>query len=120
MSADKKILLIVDDEEDWLFLLKKLLVSEGYGVILERDCVGAMQTMGLIRPDCVIADLQLDGEGGLQLCRFMKTCPALKDIPVIILSGLSQPAAGSGYAAYICKSEGVDRILAAVKKMLSK
>lgn len=119
MTVPKKILLLVDNDEDWLALLDRFLEAQGYGVIVAQDYAGAVKTAERVRPHCAIVDLKLGSENGLSVCRYIKTSPALRKIPVIMLSGLDGVPADSGCDAFVCKADGVERLLFVLKKVLS-
>lgn len=119
MTALKKTLLIVDNDEDWLALLEKYLEGQGYGIVAAQDYAGAIKVAELVRPECVIVDLHLGSEDGERVCRYIKASPALKTVPVIILSGQDGLPEGSGCDAFVCKADGVGRLLLALKKVFS-
>ncbi|OGR66868.1 MAG: hypothetical protein A2081_03080 [Elusimicrobia bacterium GWC2_61_19] len=120
MTNPKKTLLIVDNDQDWLALLGKMLSSEGYAVLTAHNCAAALLQAEQGRPDCVIADLHLGHEDGLTLCRSIKRSPQLKHIPFILLSGAEPEETGcdSKDYAFVCKSDGTARLLRAVRKAL--
>lgn len=120
MTPTPKTILIIDNDEDWLALMERLLGESGYDVLKAQDGAGAMRVMGIARPDCVLSDLKLGCESGLKICAEIKAAPGLGRVPVIILSGASEPPEGCGNLcdAYVCKAEGTPAILAAIKKVL--
>ncbi len=120
MTTDGKTLLIIDDEEDWLSLLEKLLSAEGYCVLTAQNCAGAMDILSRNRPHCIISDVRLGAEDGSMLCCRIKSAPGLSDIPVIMLSGIGEEPANCCCDAFVCKADSASSILAAVKKALSK
>ena len=120
MDPIKKILLIVDNDEDWLILLERFLQGQGYDVIPTQDYGGAVKAAEKVRPHCAIVDLKLGKEDGLSVCKYIKGSSALKHIPVIMLSGLDGLPEGSGCDAFVCKADGVERLLAVLEKVLSK
>lgn len=119
MDISKKILLIVDNDEDWLALLARFLAGQGYSVLTAQDHDAAIKAAERTRPHCAIVDLNLGGEDGRNVCRDIKNNPALKGVPVIMLSGLDGVPEGSGCDAFVCKIDGVERLLLAVKKVLA-
>jgi DNA-binding response OmpR family regulator len=119
----KKTILIVDNDEDWLSLLKRFFDSEGYGVLLAQDIAGALASLAAKRPACVIVDQRLGRENGMSICCSIKTIPELKDIPVIMLSGTSEAedtGCGCTCDVFVCKADGLDGVAAAVKKVLGE
>jgi len=121
MTLPAKNILIVDNDEDWLSLLEKLLVNEGYGVLKAMSCAEAIACVSRARPDCVIADLKMGGESGMAVCCHLKSSPELSHIPFLLLSG-AEPEEGNcacGWDAFVCKADGTAALLKAVKKALA-
>lgn len=121
MTDPQKTVLVVDNDEDWLSLLERLLVSEGYLVLKAQCCAAAVKLAAQEKPDCVIADLKIGSEDGMAICCAIKLSPELKHIPVIMLSGAELPETGCGCAcdAFVCKSDGTPLLLQAVSKALT-
>ncbi|OGR66548.1 MAG: hypothetical protein A2X30_11435 [Elusimicrobia bacterium GWB2_63_16] len=120
MTLPAKTILIVDNDEDWISLLEKLLAAEGYKVLKALCCAEAIAAAGRARPDCVIADLKMGGESGMTVCCHLKSDPELSGIPFILLSGAEPEEGGCGCAcdAFVSKADGTAALLAAVKKAL--
>ncbi len=82
----KQKILVVEDEESLLKLESILLTSKGYdvrGVINGQHALDAMQEYF---PDLVLLDIMLPEIDGFEVCRRIKSNPATKDIPVIMLT----------------------------------
>ncbi len=86
--------LIADDEPDALQLFGRMLASSGrrYRVLLARDGREALQILRECRPDVILLDLIMPNMDGFQLLERRRSDPALRGIPVIIVS--AQDAAG--------------------------
>lgn len=84
-------LLVVDDDPEFLHLLQLMLEHAGYLVYLASSGPSALRWLSdpSARPDLVVLDLGLPGEGmdGLALCRALKKDAATRRIPVIVLTG---------------------------------
>lgn len=121
MTDDKKTVLVVDNDEDWLLLLERLLCNEGYRVLKAQGCAEGVKLAAQEKPDCVIADLKIGAEDGMAICCAIKLSPELKHIPVIMLSGAELPETGCGCAcdAFVCKADGTTLLLQAVRKALT-
>jgi len=86
-SAHK--ILIADDDDHSRSLLEAMLDEDGHEVIAATD---GRQIPGLIaehKPDLVLLDVMMPGETGFAICRALKTDPKLRQIPVILVTGLS-------------------------------
>jgi signal transduction histidine kinase/CheY-like chemotaxis protein len=80
--------LIVDDEPDALQLFGRMLASSGrgYRVLLARDGQEALNVLGECRPDVILLDLVMPNMDGFQLLERRGQDPALRDIPIIVVS----------------------------------
>lgn len=79
-------ILVIDDEEDILELVKYNLEREGYLV----DCVDtgeeAIKRAIAIRPDGILLDLMLPGVDGIEVCRELRKNPDTRTIPIIMMT----------------------------------
>ena len=86
----KQRVLVVDDEEDLLELVRYNLTKQGYAV----ECVGsgeqALQSARHSPPDLVVLDLMLPAVDGLEVCRRLKADSKTRDIPIIMLTAKSE------------------------------
>jgi DNA-binding response OmpR family regulator len=79
-------ILIVDDDEDILRLLRKILEVEGYAVLDARDGEEAIVQVKTHRPDLVVLDLNLPKMDGFVVCEQIKNDPKTARIPVLMLT----------------------------------
>jgi CheY-like chemotaxis protein len=86
----KKTVLIVEDELDMRIFISTLLETSGYEPIMTRDGTEGLLKAKDIRPDLIILDVMMPGEGGVQMYRQLKTDKTLCDIPVIMLSAVTR------------------------------
>jgi len=89
MSEKKKILLIVEDETALLKLLQEEFVNEGFEVVTAIDGLNGLNLALTKRPDLILLDLILPKMDGLSLLRELRKDSWGVDVPVIILSSLS-------------------------------
>jgi two-component system alkaline phosphatase synthesis response regulator PhoP len=68
----KEKILVVDDERNIVELVKYNLEKEGYDVISAYDGFEAVNTAKQERPDLIILDIMLPGQGGLEVCRILR------------------------------------------------
>ncbi len=85
----KKVLL-VDDEPDALEIYAMRLEIMGYQVVKADDGEKALALAKTERPDLIILDLMLPKIEGFDVCRSLKFDDEYKNIPIVILSALSQ------------------------------
>jgi len=81
--------LVVDDEPDFAALMASMLGGLGYSVSVARDGEEASELAHLDRPDVITLDIQMPRKSGMMFYRELKLDRALRDIPVIIVSGLA-------------------------------
>ena len=87
---EKKKILIVDDEMDMRIFMKTLFETSGYLPTLARDGKEGLRKAKDILPDLIVLDVMMPGEGGVYMYRHLKTDQDLKNIPVIMLSGVGK------------------------------
>ena len=87
MNSDKKIL-IVEDDELMIKILKFILNKEGYQLSVVMDGLSAVEQIHSINPDMVITDLMLPYKSGLEVIRFVKE--NFEKTPIIVLSSLGE------------------------------
>ncbi|MDY7559404.1 response regulator [Pseudomonas sp. CCC3.2] len=80
-------LLIVDDDVEILDLLKRLFVKHAYEVAVACDGVAMWVAIKNERPDIIVLDVMLPGEGGLSLCQKIR---AESNTPVVMLTAMSE------------------------------
>jgi len=79
-------ILVVDDEEPILELLRFNLEKEGYGVFLAKDGQEALDCVNKEQLDLVVLDLMLPGMDGLEVCRRIRLIPKYQQLPIIMLT----------------------------------
>jgi len=87
MSDNKHLILVVDDDEDFLLQQKVRLESDGFAVVTAGTRRQAEELFAAHRPDLAVVDLMMgDLDAGLTLCHLMKK--ARPDMPVILVTSL--------------------------------
>lgn len=88
MDAPKTIL-VADDIEGQRLVLDMLLSSDGHDVVTVEDGREALAYLKDHTPDLVILDVAMPFISGIDVCHRIKRVPRLKDVPVIILTVLT-------------------------------
>ncbi len=86
----KKILL-VEDEQLMIDLLKRKLTQEGYEISVAKDGIEGLEKMREIKPDLILLDIVMPRMGGFEVMEEMIKEEELKKIPVIVISNSGQP-----------------------------
>ena len=88
----KKKILVVDDEEDILELVRYNLSREGYEVTCASSGEDGLKAARNELPDLIVLDLMLPGIDGLEVARLLKNDNSTKNIPVIMLTAKGEEA----------------------------
>ena len=88
----KEHILVVDDEEDILELVRYNLVKEGYRVTTVASGEEALKSARSAQPDIILLDLMLPGVDGLEVCRLLKQDSKTQHVPIIMLSAKGEEA----------------------------
>ena len=119
-----KKVLIIEDETALLYALQSQLSAEGFQTISADDGQKAMDIIEHIRPDVIILDIILPKIDGWQLLKNIKQKDETKDIPVIIVSNLSDEVSRKkgiqlGAKDYLAKiNYSVEELIAKIKDLI--
>lgn len=98
--------LVVDDDEDMLFMMQQVLIAEGYNPIFSPNGHRVMEIITQHPPDLILMDLNLHGLNGAALCKAIKNSPFTARIPIVLFSAnenLKAAKLGCGADAYLNK-----------------
>ena len=118
-----KRILVVEDHEDNRQILRDLLGSVGYDMLEAVDGEAAVKMAEAERPDLILMDIQLPVLDGYEATRQIKANPALRAIPIIVvtsyaLSGDESKARAAGCDAYVTKPYSPRQLLAKIREFL--
>jgi len=85
-------ILVVDDEEDLLELIRYNLGKEGYQVHCVSTGETAIREARSQPPDLILLDLLLPAVDGLSVCKILKSDPATNHIPVVMVTAKTEEA----------------------------
>ena len=89
MEPSQTKILIVEDEEILLTALSEELKQEGFQVVGAKDGMEGVETAKSEKPDLILLDLVMPRLDGIGALKEMKASDEIKDIPVVILTNLS-------------------------------
>jgi CheY-like chemotaxis protein len=102
-------ILVVEDQDSIRRMIEALVQARGYEVVAVSNGAKAIDTVATQKFELVLLDLMLPGQyDGFAVCQRLKTDPATRTIPVVIISALDDPesrqkAAAAGASAYYTK-----------------
>jgi len=82
-------ILVVDDNASIAGLMSQLLTLRGYEVVTAASAEQAEAEVRRQAPDLVLSDVKMPGKSGYELCRELKSDPATRLIPFVLITGLS-------------------------------
>jgi DNA-binding response OmpR family regulator len=112
-------ILIVEDDPQVARLVALVLQRNGYKSEVVADGQSALAKALETKPALIFADLTIKGMGGEQLCSALKSNPATKGIPYIVVSGdrdIAEKARVCGADDYMGKPFEFDDLIRLVKK----
>ncbi len=104
--AEKRKILIIEDEAAQVLLIRSRLEAAGFAVISAMNGEEGLQKARQQRPDLVLLDIVLPGLDGVQVCDRIKQDPQTQQIPVILLT-----ASGMKNLEERCRVFGADGCL---------
>ncbi|TWI71655.1 two component transcriptional regulator, winged helix family [Desulfobotulus alkaliphilus] len=121
----KEHILVVDDEEDILELIRYHLSREGYGVLLAGSGEEALRLVRDHSPDLMVLDLMLPGVDGLEVTRRIRRQPGDASLPIVMLTAKGEEAdvvAGLELGAddYVTKPFSPRILLARIRSVLRR
>ncbi len=118
-----KKILIIEDEQPIINLLKIRLTANGYEVMFAKDGETGLKVAQEGQADLIILDLMLPGIDGYKICRMLKFDAKYKKIPIIILTAKGTDedkllGTKVGADAYITKPFEPETLLEKIKELL--
>ena len=89
MAAEKKTILVVDDEPDVRTFLSTLFEDNGYATVMAQDGNEGLSKVKEKAPDLVTLDITMPNKSGVRFYREMKESAEWKKVPIIIVTGVS-------------------------------
>lgn len=120
--ADKKKILIIDDEPDFVKILSIRLEHAGYEVNSSNNGFKGLEMVSIFKPDIVLLDVMMPEMNGFQCCRKIKEIN--RDIPVLMLTAKSMESdkywgLESGADDYVTKPFETNDLLTKISKYLN-
>jgi DNA-binding response OmpR family regulator len=90
--AEKKRVLLVEDDESVRQLVRVTLEMNDYDVVEAKDGLEGLLLLEMHRPDAVVLDLMMPDVGGERMLAQLRTAPETKRTPVVIITGKPEVA----------------------------
>ncbi|HTL48072.1 MAG TPA: response regulator [Verrucomicrobiae bacterium] len=121
MTEIRKKILVVDDEEYLIKLLKSRLLVHRFEVVTAYNGREALEKAKSEKPDLIILDVLLPVMNGAEFVKEIKKVPAIRDTPVIVIS--AQPETKEEFepkdiVAFVNKPFQPDEFISQVKKAI--
>ena len=122
-NASRPLILIAEDDQKTLKLLGQVMGRGGYRAALASNGVSAVKLLKRARPDLIIMDLRMPKLDGFKLLELLKKYDTSANIPVIVLTGSTDPfdidqALTLGIDDYLVKPISPRRLMVKVKELL--
>jgi len=117
---DRKKILIVDDDETILHMLKGFFARKGYHVSIAKDGFGALETLKMENPSIVLTDLKMPSFSGIDLIQFIRQNTI--ETPVVVMTAYPylypQKWNGNEVKAYFVKPFDIDEMFLSIQRIL--
>ena len=127
MKAEKKRILVVDDEIQITRLLKlNLEQTNDYVVRVENAATGALAAAEQFQPDLILLDVMMPGQDGGELASCFHTSPQLKEVPIVFFTAAvkkKEVAARGGRIGgfpFLAKPADFPEVIACLEEHLGK
>jgi type IV pilus assembly protein PilB len=122
-SAATPTILCVDDNSDWLVLVKRWLTDHGYQAITASRCSEALEIVGARKPDLILLDVLMPEMDGYELCAQLQFSTGFATAPVLFLTAQNSEqdkakALAVGGVGYLVKPVTEEELCAAIQRQL--
>ncbi len=123
MPSIQKTVMIIEDEPDAAELFAEMMRVIVFRLIKTYTSTPAMTLIAQEKPDLIILDIMMPDVSGIEVLRYMRREPELKQIPVIVVSAKSMPSdirdgLEAGASIYLTKPVGYIDLKNAVDRVI--
>ncbi|MBC8263474.1 MAG: response regulator [Anaerolineales bacterium] len=116
-------ILVIEDNEQNLYLITFILEKNGYQVVQARDGREGIELAGRVKPTLILLDIQLPVMDGYAVARELRSQPALADVPIVAVTsyamvGDREKILAAGCNGYIEKPINPETFVAEVERYL--
>jgi signal transduction histidine kinase/CheY-like chemotaxis protein len=118
-------LLVIEDSDDTLDMLKRLLTAYGCQVRGVTSASAGLESAAAIKPDLIISDIGMPEVDGYTFISELRKSPGLSQVPAIALTGYARDedrelALAAGYDAHLAKPAEMAHLLAIIKRLTGR
>lgn len=95
--ADKKLILLVDDDPDFVEAVRVIVENGGYEVEVAYDGQEGLEAVAERKPDLIVLDVMMPVMNGHEACAKLKGSEDTADIPIILLTAVADRVTTSTY-----------------------
>lgn len=95
--SDKKKILLIDDDPDFVEAVKVIVENGGYDVKVAYDGEEGLEAVAAEKPDLIVLDVMMPVMNGHEACAKLKANPATAKIPIILLTAVADRVTTSTY-----------------------
>ncbi|MBW2369611.1 MAG: response regulator [Deltaproteobacteria bacterium] len=96
--AEKKRILVVDDEPDFASIVQGNLEREGFEVDVAYNGVEGIEKVKANPPDAIVLDVMMPEKDGYQMCAELKADEKYEDIPILLLTAVASHVSSTRYS----------------------
>ncbi len=116
-------ILVIDDDDDMVFLVRRMLERAGMNVLSTNEGQGGIDLAARERPDVILLDVGIPDMDGYAVCTRLQEMTDTRMIPVVFVTGFQQEqnrarAFSVGAADYLVKPFSRDQLISTVRKQL--
>ena len=89
-SRPSKVLVVDDNAQNLELLVEYLRTMDGVETLPAADGLEALEVVQQERPDLILLDIMMPRMSGFEVCRKLKSDPATRDIPIIMVTALNE------------------------------
>jgi len=126
MAGGKKKILIVDDDADTRFIVRRMLSKDNDYIIAEvSDGIEVSEKLKIFKPDLIILDIKMPGESGYEVCMYIRDTLKMQDVKIVAVSGVAGGIGDSimhalGADCFFTKPVDNDSFVKTVRRLLEK
>ncbi len=95
--TEKKKVLLIDDDPDFVEAVRVIIASGGYDVRVAYDGAEGLEAVAAEKPDLIVLDVMMPVMNGHEACAKLKANPATAKIPIILLTAVADRVTTSTY-----------------------